>query len=467
MRQIVRFNKVIKEIIITGDFLVLNTVLALVCIGCENRIFTSLNSDSYIKIIIFFNFCYLISIHYISPIVQNRLVRAENIIARVLETTTLHFILCAIILGYIHIGRGKFTFLLIFYLCFTVASIGYKFGLRYLIKNYRRHGGNSRSVVYIGTNDNIAELYRQMSGDPTSGFRVKGYFDDSPSPLLPDRVPYLGGIDKAMDTFLQQGVEQVYCCLPASREKEILPIIDFCENHLIRFYSVPDVHNYLKRAMHVEVLGEIPILYIREEPLMQLENRILKRGFDLLFSLCFLCLLFPLVYIIVGCVIKITSPGPVFFKQKRSGQDGKEFWCYKFRSMKVNKDADTVQATRNDPRTTKFGNFLRRSSIDELPQFFNVLIGNMSIVGPRPHMLKHTEEYSRLINKYMVRHFVKPGITGWAQVNGFRGETRTLDQMEGRVHRDIWYIENWTFWLDIRIIWLTVKNGIRGEKKAY
>ena len=193
----------------------------------------------------------------------------------------------------------------------------------------------------------------------------------------------------------------------------------------------------------------------------------IKRTFDFLFSLLFLCTLFPVIFLIVSAVIKTTSPGPIFFKQKRNGLNGKEFWCYKFRSMKVNKDADKVQATINDPRKTKFGNFMRKTNIDELPQFINVLLGDMSIVGPRPHMLKHTEEYSQLINKYMVRHFIKPGITGWAQVTGFRGETRELSQMEGRVKADIWYMEHWTFMLDLYIIYKTVANALRKDKQAY
>ena len=219
--------------------------------------------------------------------------------------------------------------------------------------------------------------------------------------------------------------------------------------------------------MHFEMLGNVPILYIRQEPLAQPENRLLKRMFDILFSLLFLCTLFPVIYLIIGTAIKITSPGPIFFKQKRSGEAGKEFWCYKFRSMRVNKDSDTMQATKNDPRKTKLGNFLRKSNIDELPQFINVLLGSMSVVGPRPHMLLHTQEYSRLINKYMVRHFVKPGITGWSQVTGFRGETKELKDMEGRIRGDIWYLEHWSFGLDLYIMYRTVANVFRGERNAY
>ena len=166
-------------------------------------------------------------------------------------------------------------------------------------------------------------------------------------------------------------------------------------------------------------------------------------------------------------MIKFSSPGPVYFKQERSGENGKVFQCIKFRSMKMNDDSDNLQATENDPRKTRVGTFLRKSNIDEFPQFINVWKGEMSMVGPRPHMLKHTEMYSSLINKYMVRHFVKPGITGWAQVTGYRGETKELSQMEGIVKRDIWYIENWSFLLDIRIMIKTVVNIVQGDKKAY
>ena len=193
----------------------------------------------------------------------------------------------------------------------------------------------------------------------------------------------------------------------------------------------------------------------------------MKRIFDIVFSLLFLCTLFIPILLIVTIVTELTMPGPVFFRQKRTGLNGKEFTCLKFRSMKVNAQADSLQATKGDSRVTRWGEIMRHTSLDELPQFINVLLGDMSVVGPRPHMLKHTEEYSQLIDKYMVRHYVKPGITGWSQVTGFRGETQTLDQMEGRVKGDIWYIEHWNFWLDLLIIFKTVANVFKGDEEAY
>jgi putative colanic acid biosynthesis UDP-glucose lipid carrier transferase len=322
-------------------------------------------------------------------------------------------------------------------------------------------------VIFVGGNENMQELYHEMIKDPTAGFHVLGYFAETPSTFLPEKNFYLGEPSGVIPFLRNVGAENVYCSLPSAQSQIILPIINYCENHMIRFYSVPNVRNYLKRNMYFELLGNVPILSIRQEPLTQPENRLLKRAFDFVFSLLFLCTLFPIIYIVIGIAIKLSSPGPVFFRQKRSGEDGKEFYCYKFRSMRVNGDSDKVQATKNDPRKTKLGCFLRKSNLDELPQFINVLKGEMSVVGPRPHMLKHTMEYSKLIDRYMVRHLVKPGVTGWAQVNGFRGETHELWEMEGRVKLDIWYLEHWTFLLDIYIIYRTLRNIFKGEKKAY
>ena len=215
------------------------------------------------------------------------------------------------------------------------------------------------------------------------------------------------------------------------------------------------------------MVNSMPVLTLRQEPLGRGLNRAVKRMFDIVFAGVFVVTCFWWIALIVAAITKITMPGPVFFKQKRNGLRGREFYCLKFRSMRVNKDADTVQATADDPRKTKWGDIMRRTNIDELPQFLNVLEGSMSVVGPRPHMVKHTEQYSALIDKYMVRHWVKPGITGWAQVKGSRGETKELWQMEERVKKDVWYVENWSLLLDIRIIYLTIRNMIRGDGQAY
>lgn len=205
----------------------------------------------------------------------------------------------------------------------------------------------------------------------------------------------------------------------------------------------------------------------RRDPLNLFFNQQVERVFDIMFSLLVIITLFPVIVPTVAFAIRIDSKGPVFFRQLHLGKNGSPFWCFKFRTMTINGDSDKKQATQNDPRITKVGAFLRKSSLDEFPQFYNVLIGDMSVVGTRPHMLKHTEEYSPIIDEFKIRHFINSGITGYAQVNGFRGETKNNFLMNKRVECDNWYLENWSLSLDLKIIFLTVINAIRGEKNAY
>ena len=322
---------------------------------------------------------------------------------------------------------------------------------RGLIRRFRTYGINNRRVLFVGAGHNLRYLYDELVQNPTTGFRVKGYFDESIDNQFTDVLPRLGGLADIEPYLKKQPVDIVFCNLTSRHDKEILQLMNYCENHLIRFYSVPNVRNYVHHVMQVEMVGNMPVLSLREEPLNLPVNRIIKRTF--------------FIFCTIG--IKLSSPGPVFFKQKRTGIRGEEFTCYKFRSMHINDQADTLQATKDDPRKFPFGDFIRKTNLDETPQFINVLRGEMSIVGPRPHMLKHTEEYSQLVDKYMVRHWAKPGITGWAQVTGARGETEHLWQMQERIEKDVWYIENYSFMLDLQIIILTIKTLVKRDEHAY
>ena len=468
MQEVQRFNKVLKSCVLLGDLILLNLLLW----GFEqflgNRFWCE-NCGSILQGMALITLCYLLCNMHSGVILHRSVVRPKQIMVRVLRNMVPFVLLSVCILLLFHFEFSHSRLFGLFYIVLILVIVSYRLAFRYFLELYRKQGGNVRKVILIGSHENMQELYHAMTDDPTSGYRVLGYFEDFPSDRYPSDVSYLGH-PQEVNNFLKQNVgrvDQLYCSLPSARSAEIVPIINYCENHLVRFFSVPNVRNYLKRRMHFEMLGNVPVLSIRREPLELLENRIVKRTFDIVCSTLFLCTIFPFIYIIVGVAIKMSSPGPIFFKQKRSGEDGKEFWCYKFRSMRVNAQCDTLQATEHDPRKTRIGEIIRKTSIDELPQFINVFKGDMSIVGPRPHMLKHTQEYSLLINKFMVRHFVKPGITGWAQVTGYRGETKELWQMEGRVMRDIWYIEHWTFLLDLYIMYKTVYNAIHGEKEAY
>lgn len=468
MQEVQRFNKVLKSLVLLGDLILLNLLLWGFNLFLGTR-FWCIHCGSIFQGMTLITLCYLLCNMHSGVILHRPVVRPEQIMIRVLRNMVpfVFFSVCTLLVFHFHFSHSRYFGL--FYVALIIVIISYRLISRHCLELYRKKGGNVRKVVLVGSHENMQELYHAMTDDPTSGYRVLGYFEDFPSDRYPQDVPYLGQPNEVC-AFLEKHageINQLYCSLPSVRSAEIVPIINYCENHLVRFFSVPNVRNYLKRRMHFELLGNVPVLSIRYEPLESLENRIIKRAFDVVCSGLFLITVFPFVYIFFGIAIKLSSPGPVFFKQKRSGEDGREFWCYKFRSMKVNAQCDTLQATENDPRKTRIGEIMRKTSVDELPQFINVLKGDMSIVGPRPHMLKHTEEYSNLINKFMVRHFVKPGITGWAQVTGFRGETKELWQMEGRVQRDIWYIEHWTFLLDLYIMYKTVYNAIHGEKEAY
>lgn len=364
----------------------------------------------------------------------------------------------------IKIQRFAMKFILLYYCIMWVLLTIWWLAARYNLKKQRAKGKNYRRVIIIGGGVLGRNLVEEMRSDNGYGYNIEGVFGHPDVTRDIDDVTYLGGYAKVEDYIKNNPIDELYCTVADNALTEQMIIM--AEKHAVDFYYVPQVPTRLQRQFSLDTFGNVPALALRPNPLGSIVNRFIKRTFDIIVSSVFL-ILFPIVLIPVAIAIKLSSPGPIFFRQKRTGYRGKEFWCYKFRTMKVNNQSDTQQATKDDPRKTKVGNFLRRSSIDELPQFINVWLGDMSLVGPRPHMIKHTEEYGKLIDKYMLRHTIKPGITGWAQVHGFRGETKELWQMEKRVEFDIWYTENWNFMLDIKIILKTIINAVRGEKNAF
>jgi putative colanic acid biosynthesis UDP-glucose lipid carrier transferase len=412
------------------------------------------------------NISYLVSLNIVTVVLHNRITQPEVVISRVGRLLIVHALLFLGGLSLFRISSPSILWLGIFYICaFCIISLE-RLILRNSIKRFRKRGRDSRTAVLIGEGPNLVEIAEKMS-DVWYGYRLLGVFSDKELTGFPPEVRKIDEVSQAVQWFSSHKVDEVYCGLSSDRADDILMIINYCENNLTHFYCVPSLRNYLKRELSPVKFGNITVFAIREEPLNLRSNRFLKRSFDLVVSSLFLCTMYPLMWFIVGIAVKCSSPGSVYFRQERTGIDGKPFRCIKFRSMRENGESDSLQACENDPRKTKLGDFLRRTNIDEFPQFINVWKGEMSIVGPRPHMLKHTEEYSQLINRYMVRHLVKPGITGWAQVHGHRGETKHLADMQERVKHDIWYLENWTFWLDIRITVKTITNMFRGEKNAY
>ncbi|MDF4201875.1 undecaprenyl-phosphate glucose phosphotransferase [Maribacter sp. SA7] len=319
----------------------------------------------------------------------------------------------------------------------------------------------TRAVV-IGRDKNLKKL-RRIFDIPEYGYKYMGYFDNSKS----NSPTYLGSIERSFNYIFENNVEEVYCLASRLSKDEIKHLMNIADNSFKKIKIIPDNKELFSRAMSIELYDAVPVLNLRASPLDLDYANLIKRIFDILFALmviiCVLSWLIPLVFILM----KLDSKGPLFFKQKRHGVNKNTFWCYKFRSMTKNKDSDTVMATKNDMRITKLGRILRKTSIDELPQFFNVLKGDMSIVGPRPHMEVHTKQYETSVDKYLVRHFLKPGITGLAQVKGYRGEIIHKSDIVNRVRYDIFYMEKWSILLDIQIIILTVTNIFKNEEKAY
>lgn len=460
-----RHGYLIQWLIGIGDMVVLNLMFLLVYHELDS-FYTKAIDNNLREVLLLLNFCYFFSLYFVPIQLHRSIVYLDKIVQRTFSVISLLIFLFATCLIFLNVGDVLATFLVVYYVSTIVVFSCWRVFVRMLLKFYRRKGYNFKRVVIVGAGKNGMELYRAMRDDISSGFNILGFFDDNLA--LGDILPsYLGTTDKVEEFAIAKDIDEIYCTLPGTNDEKIFRMLNFAEKQMIRFYIVPEFYRNVKKSMVMEFLESVPLLTIRREPLQAFYNRALKRSFDLVFSSVVLCTIFPILYVLIGFLIKRSSPGPIFFKQKRTGLYGHDFECYKFRTMRVNDQADTMQAVKDDPRKTKIGDFLRRTNLDEFPQFINVFKGDMSVVGPRPHMLKHTEQYSALIDKYMVRHLVKPGVTGWAQVTGYRGETKTLEQMEGRVKRDVWYIENWTFFLDLKIIVVTLVNMFRGDKNAY
>jgi len=344
--------------------------------------------------------------------------------------------------------------------------------MRLIVGQVRKRGVNNYTVILVGTDPNMLSLCKFLTDSYNEkGYLIMGMFTRNPEEI-PAGIEHLGAPEDAIPFIEEQrdALKEVFCSLnPATETEYVHRLVSTCENRMIRFKFVPNMEGYPKRTMEFSQFGTVNVLSLHEEPLNTPLAKIIKRTADVIFSALFLITLFPFVWLFCAIGIKLSSPeGSVFFKQKRTGYEGKEFWCYKFRSMHPSLNADTQQAVKGDSRLFKFGEFLRKSSIDELPQFINVFKGDMSIVGPRPHMLYHTDIYSELIGDYMIRHLARPGITGWAQVNGCRGETKEVSEMKERVEKDIWYIEHWSVELDISIFFMTLWQLIKhDDEKAY
>ena len=348
----------------------------------------------------------------------------------------------------------------IIYIGFVFSGIIlFKLGVFFLLKKYRTAlGGNYRRVVILGKNPKTLQLEQFFNTNKEYGYKVSAKFDiGSSNQSLEESFAYI----------IENNIDEIYCSIAEFTNDQIREISDFTDNNLKILKFIPDNKEIFTKKLEFQYLGITPVLSLRIIPIDTAINQFIKRAFDIIVSILVLVCLLSWLIPLVAILIKIDSRGPIFFKQKRNGLDYREFYCYKFRSMKPNKRAHIHQVSRDDKRITAIGKFIRKTSIDELPQFINVLKGDMSVVGPRPHMVSHTHMYAERIDKFMVRHFVKPGITGLAQVSGYRGEIETDNDIINRVKFDIFYVENWSLLLDIKIITITIIKAIKGDEKAY
>ena len=432
MRNNNQSNRLIKWVVMVSDFFLLNGIIMLAAavswkVDCW--------PDHSLKIYILVNnIALMLAMLRFSTIIHLRLISAGDVIQRLVGLTMLQSLLAFLLLkvfdyylpiGWLQLAIGTVFFILL---------LGKRLVERWFVRLYREAGRNSRAVTLVGDDPELIGLYRKLKYDATLGYRILGYYGHEDLLKVVDEVEEeekldskmrrqlgrLGSLEDFVDALnhpedLILG-DELYLCV-SRKEKDIIRRISrMCDHKVIRFYYVPVSVESIGLNLKREMIDDMEVFTTYDNPLQNSVNRAIKRVFDIVFSLLFLiptAILFPFIFIIM----KIQSPGPILFKQKRTGVDGRTFNCYKFRSMHVNAQADTLQATKDDPRKYPFGNFMRKANIDELPQFINVLQGKMSIVGPRPHMLAHTEQYSELIDKYMVRHFVKPGVTGWAPID--------------------------------------------------
>jgi len=388
-------------------------------------------------------------------------IRPAKKVKTLLYVVSIYFAVLTSIYYYVFFPILNANFLLPVFVCFLMAST---FAHLFFRKYYKRKMPTFQYIVVGGKESNIHYLSEIFTNSYGGKSNCVGWFGKDPF----DSVRWLGRYSEIKRFIKHNSFDKLYYIYSDLAKSELKNIMELCQSRSIDFEIIPRDIDLLTAGTTTVIHDDtLAVITPKKEPLQRLRNKLVKRAFDIAFSIFVILLVFPWLFPIIATLIKLESKGPVFFLQKRTGYWNKPFNFIKFRSMAVNTDSDTKQATRGDMRVTKFGAFLRKSSLDEIPQFFNVLMGDMSVVGPRPHMLKHTEEYSELIETYMVRHKVKPGITGWAQINGYRGPTETLDKMENRVKYDVHYMKNWTLIMDIRCVIMTVVNMVRGEKMRF
>lgn len=458
-----RYSRFLKPLHYAVDLLLLNVAFVSAYYFRFGALM-GINIHPYMELWLYLNVSWIALVYFYKPYRISRLARVMQILKTHLSLIIFHLLLLSF---YLIINKAALESysrmqIMLTYILFAFFMFMWKMGLDLVLKKYRQKGFNFRNVLIAGYGELSRDLDNFFNLHPEYGLRPLGYMDNKAK-----GEHILGRLEDFPNYVANQQVDQVFCCLPYMKYSAVKDIITHCEDHDIKVKLITDFRGFSFKGLELEQYEHIPVINVTAVPLDLYKNRVIKRIFDFTFS--FFVTLFVLSWLVplIALWIKIDSKGPIFFKQLRTGRDNRSFWCLKFRTMYVNGEANVKQATKDDPRITPVGRFLRKTSLDEIPQFFNVLAGHMSVVGPRPHMLKHTEEYSQVIEKFMHRHVIKPGITGLAQAKGYRGETKSLILMKNRVKLDRFYIDNWSLVLDFKILFLTLYSVLKGDENAY
>lgn len=408
----------------------------------------------------FFNICWIF-IAFICNVYAEINIRSFETFARRSMNAFVYFMgIVMLYLFFSHLLVISRVFLVVLLSNVSLFLLINRFVYLFIYQYFRKKEYLLNRIIILGYNPIAKKLVEYLEKGVINA-EIIGFCEEDENIHENTHYPVLNSIDQTLSTCKMYNATDIYSTIAPEQNRQVYDLIRKADQNFIRFKLIPDLGIFIKQKLYIDYIQDLPVITTRREPLQDLSNRIRKRASDVTISLLVIIFFLSFLVPLIGLLIKLGSKGPIFFKQLRSARNNKSFYLIKFRSMYVNDKSDYEQASQGDERITPLGRFLRRSSLDEFPQFINVLKGQMSIVGPRPHMLKHTSDYSALLNKYMIRQFVKPGITGWAQVNGLRGETKMLSQMEQRVEHDIWYMENWSLWLDVRIIFMTILNIFR------
>ena len=422
--------------------------------------------SQYVSFWLFSNTSWLLISFICGNYIEKIILQFETFTKRTIQVYLLWLIMALL---YLYLSReiilSRF-FIIAFTSSFTIGIFLNKF-IYVGIRNYFKTKYNLiNKVIILGYNETALKLASYFE-EESINTNLIGFVEDEKNVKELTHYPILSDIKNVIRVAKDFDVQEIYSTITPEQNEYIYNLINEAEKECIRFKVVPNLSHFFSKPVIVDYIRDLPVLSLRSEPLEDVGNRVKKRILDVIVSLFVVIFILSWMIPIIGLLILIESRGPIFFKQKRTGKNNQPFNCLKFRSMRSNEDSDLKQATKNDMRVTRIGSFIRKTSLDEFPQFINVLKGEMSLVGPRPHMVKHTNDYSQIVDKYMIRHFLKPGITGWAQINGFRGEITEPKQIKLRVRNDIWYLENWTVWLDLRILFLTIYTISKGDKNAY